>query len=1046
MTTNLPDVAEHSAAEAKHGTEMIGIRNNTERKWAEAGQRLSQQFLAVANQYTDTDSLLNNLVGEVQKFTGCAAVGIRVLNEKGGIPYEAYVGFPQSFYESESPLSIKTDRCMCINVIRGETDAKLPFYTPGGSFYINGTTRFLATVSEEEKGQTRNACNQAGYESVALVPIHLQNDVLALIHVADPRENMVPVEMVEVLEDLATHMGAAFKRVQAERALRESEQRYRQLLEAVTTYTYSVELENGVAVSSTHSPGYSAATGYTPEEFAADPDLWMNMIHPDDREMVRRYVADVLATENVLPIEHRIVHKGGTVRWVRDTVVQHYNDSAELVRYDGVVEDITERKQAEQALATAQSRLEHLVSSSPAVIYSCNTSGDYCATFVSKNVKKELGHEPHQFTEDPGFWVNHIHADDRQRVLDGLHYLHEHGYHTSEYRFRNKEGTYRQVCDAVRLVRAPESNVDEAVGYMIDITERKQAEEQIVRQNAIMTAVNEVFERALVCDSSEEVAQTCLVVAAKLTGSKFGFIGELNQAGLFDTIAMSDPGWDACKMPESDAMRLAKNMKIRGYHKAALRDGESRIVNDPASHPDGVGTPEGHPPITCFLGVPLKHGDETIGMIGLANKESGYGLTDKQAVETLSVSFVEALMHKEAEEALRQTEEELRQSQKLEAVGQLAGGVAHEFNNLLQAIGGYTKYAMEGLPPEGQPYRDLQQVEKAAGRAATLTRQLLGFGRRETLEPRDLRLNEVVTDVLKMLRPLIGEQIEVKTVLDGKVGTVHADPTLIEQILLNLCINARDAMPSGGALTIETRDLLLSDAYCKTHVDIKPGRHVQITVSDTGCGMAPEVVEHIFDPFYTTKEVGKGTGLGLAMVYGVVKQHGGDIHVYSEPGLGTNFKVFLPTVQKAVCSDDGEGSETVPGGTETILVAEDEPLVRDLAVRILTDAGYSVLPASDGEEALYVFQTNANTISLALLDLVMPKMNGRMVYQGIQTLNPETKVLFCSGYDADANCGGFVAREGLQCVKKPFDSNELLRSVRETLDAEPACQTIQTTG
>ena len=237
MTTNLPDVAEHNAAEAKHGTEMIGIRNNTERKWAEAGERLSRQFLAIANQHTDMVPLLNDLVAKVQKFTGCAAVGIRVLNEKGDIPYEAHVGFPQSFYESESPLSSKTDRCMCINVIRGETDAKLPFYTPGGSFYINGTTRFLATVSEEEKGQTRNTCNQVGYESVALVPIRLRNHNLALIHVADPRENMAPVEMVETLEKISPQMATALRRVQAEESLRESEQRYRQLLAAVTAYT-----------------------------------------------------------------------------------------------------------------------------------------------------------------------------------------------------------------------------------------------------------------------------------------------------------------------------------------------------------------------------------------------------------------------------------------------------------------------------------------------------------------------------------------------------------------------------------------------------------------------------------------------------------------------------------------------------------------------------------------------------------------------------------------------------------------------------------------
>ena len=670
-------------------------------------------------------------------------------------------------------------------------------------------------------------------------------------------------------------------------------------------------------MSTRHGAGCLATTGYSPEDYAADPDLWINVVHPDDCERVQRHLAKVLAAENVPPIEHRILHKDATIRWVRDTIVQHCDEAGSLVRYDGVIEEVTERKQAE---------------------------------------------------------------------------------------------------------------------------------EELKRNNAIMTAVKEVFERALVCDSSEEVAQTCLVVAEKLTGSKFGFIGELNQAGLFDTIAMSDPGWDACKMPESDAMRLTENMKIRGYHKAALRDGESRIVNDPASHPDRVGIPEGHPPITCFLGVPLKYGDETIGMIGLANKESGYDLTDKQAVETLCVSFVEALMHKEAEEALRNKAEELRQAQKMEAVGGLAGGIAHEFNNLLQAIDGYTNYAMEGLSAEEQRYQDLQQVRKATDRAATLTRQLLGFSRRQVLRRKNVDPNHVVADLTKLVRPVIGEHIQLELSLADNVGTVYADPGELQQVLLNLSLNARDAMPTGGTLFLKTENRVLSEAFCEHHPDASPGRYVVLSITDTGRGIPPEVKEHIFEPFFTTKEVGDGTGLGLATVYGIVQQHEGVIRVYSELGKGTTFKVYLPTADVAADTESSEQATAPPGGTETILVAEDEPMVRDIAKRILENAGYTVLTANDGEEALQAFDANRNNISLVLLDAVMPRLNGHEVYRRIRAENPEVKVVFCTGYDPETAQSTFIMKENLRLVQKPFGPDTLLCTLREVLDMEEPCQVAQTTG
>jgi PAS domain S-box-containing protein len=391
-----------------------------------------------------------------------------------------------------------------------------------------------------------------------------------------------------------------------------------------------------------------------------------------------------------------------------------------------------------------------------------------------------------------------------------------------------------------------------------------------------------------------------------------------------------------------------------------------------------------------------------------------------------------------AEEALKSKEAQFYQAQKLESLGQLAGGVAHEFNNLLQAIQGYTKFAIKGLAEDDQRCEDLHQVLKASERAATLTRQLLGFSRREVVQAANLDPTELVRELLKLLRPLIGEDIELNAKLSHNVGLVYGDPTLLQQMLMNLCVNARDAMPEGGSLVIACEAVTLNEAYADANLAIAPGRYVLFSVSDTGCGMTSHVREQIFEPFFTTKEIGKGTGLGLAMVYGVVRQHQGGIHVYSELGLGTTFKVYLPvsnsSVEAMVADRD---DDTAPGGHETILLAEDEPLVRHVAVRILSEAGYRVLAACDGEEAVRLFSENADDITLAILDVVMPKLNGRMVYQAIKCLKPDVNVIFCSGYDAETNCGDFAANEELQLIRKPFDPSALLRMVRTACDANP---------
>jgi signal transduction histidine kinase/ActR/RegA family two-component response regulator len=423
-----------------------------------------------------------------------------------------------------------------------------------------------------------------------------------------------------------------------------------------------------------------------------------------------------------------------------------------------------------------------------------------------------------------------------------------------------------------------------------------------------------------------------------------------------------------------------------------------------------------------------------------ARTEHAHELVEAEVQERTRELEEEIAERKRAEAELVQRDEQLRQSQKLEVVGSLAGGIAHEFNNLLQAIRGYTKYGMEGLLPADQRYQDLNQVLNAAERATVLTRQLLGFSRRQVLERAVCDPQEIATDLLKLLRPVIGEHIELEVSLAADASQVYADRGLLQQMLLNLCINARDAMPDGGRLTLKTERVKFNKKYCEHHPSVTPGSYVLFSVADTGSGMPPEVQARIFEPFFTTKEVGRGTGLGLAMVYGVVQQHEGLINVYSEVGLGTTFKIYLPISNLADRAPEQEEVAPVTGGKETILVAEDEPMVRDLAVRILTGAGYSVLVAADGAEAVNLFDLHLDVISLALLDAVMPKLTGHEVFDHLKLVNPSLPVIFCSGYDPDMRQIQSLIKKGMNLVQKPYDPDILLRTVREALDARHLLQ------
>jgi GAF domain-containing protein/CheY-like chemotaxis protein len=475
--------------------------------------------------------------------------------------------------------------------------------------------------------------------------------------------------------------------------------------------------------------------------------------------------------------------------------------------------------------------------------------------------------------------------------------------------------------------------------------------------------------------------------------------------------------------------------------------GEPLMVSDPAS--DSRLLPAHREAwrrlgFRAYLGVPVKIGARVVGVLSIQTRRAEeFSSEDLTAATAFASQAAVALENsrllqetRRAYEELAQTQGQLTQAQRMEAVGQLAGGIAHDFNNLLTVIMGRSELLLNCLKPADPIRQGIELVQKAAGRAVDLTRQLLAFSRKQVLQPTSLDLNGIITNLEQMLRRVIGEDISLVTTLDPALGHVRADPSQIEQVIMNLVVNARDAMPQGGRLSIETSHVDLDAAYVQRHAGAHPGPHVRLAVGDTGVGMPSEVQAHIFEPFFTTKDPGQGTGLGLATVYGIVKQSEGYIEVDTEPGRGTTFRIYLPRVDEAPAPARPTAALTqVPHGTETILLVEDEEEVRTLARDVLRANGYTVLDTPHGGEALLACERHAGPIELLMTDVVMPQMSGRELAERLAPLRPEMKVLYMSGYTDDAVVRHGVLSLGTAFLQKPFMPNTVARKVREVLDA-----------
>jgi len=751
-------------------------------------------------------------------------------------------------------------------------------------------------------------------------------------------------------------------------------------------------------------------------------------INPEYRERLRKTIEGVFKTG--APARCEVMGRGARRQGsLYATIILPIKRGTEVAEVALFATDVTERGLALAGL----SWLAAILHSSQDAIIGKTTDG--IITSWNPAAEKLYGYSAEEMLGKP---ISLLLPKDREDEVAGLIERVSRGEEVGTFETvrRRKDGRLVDVSVALSPIRNAEGRICGVSTIARDITERKRERERIARLKDVLRAIGDVTQAII----REKDRETMMRGVCKALNSAYpvvtivvvddeGRISGAWEAGLGDEFSVLQERLAAGSLPE-----CLKN---------GLANPGVQVLDHRVTHAD-CPFPRAYRERPAVV-VRLEHAGNVHGVLCTSFPSGIFSTEGEHALLREIASDVAFGLHsirveeegKRAEEMLRSSEEQLRQSRRLEAIGRLAGGVAHDFNNLLMAMMGYCDLVAKDLKPDDPRSKDMAQAKVCGERAITLTRQLLAFSRKQTLQPRLLDLNEVVANLDKMLRRLIGEDIDLLTVPAPGLWRVKADPGQIEQVIVNLVVNARDAMPDGGKLTIETANVELEESYTKGHVGTARGPHVMLAVTDTGAGMDAETVGHIFEPFFTTKAAGRGTGLGLSTVYGIVKQSGGNIWCYSEPGKGTTFKIYLPREEAEPAPEvERDVTQARQGEGEHVVLVEDEAVVRRLLVRMIEGLNYEVTAAADGAEALLAVEKMGVKPDLLITDVILPGMSGVEMTERMRKTWPGLKVLYMSGYTDNAIVHQGVLDAGTPFIQKPFNAHDLAVKIREQLDSE----------
>ena len=818
--------------------------------------------------------------------------------------------------------------------------------------------------------------------------------------------------------------------------LRASRVQFRDLVESSSDWVWEVDRDGRYTYV---SPRVRDVLGREPDDLIGTTPF--DIMPPAEADRVAAIFQDIVnRAEPFSRLENVCLHADGR-EVVTETVGMpvHGPDGA-LIGYRGVDRDITERKRTEQALRGSEEKFRSLSESAPVGIWHTDSAGRVLYTnkrwreITGLTLAESLG---------PG-WSNALHPDDLERIIEEWSRCvsEEKGW-SGEFRFISTSGEVRWVLTNTAPIRSETGQVIGHVGSNEDITERKRAEEALARRAEFERLVSEVSSDFVRSGPSETDAGIDRALAA------IGAFTEADRAYVFlfkDGAVRMDNTHEWCAEGVEPQVESLKDIPLGEelpWFAERIRTREVVHVPDVAALPSEARLEREHfesQGIQSLIVVPMALGDRHIGFLGFDAVRSRRSWTDddQALLRLVGEIFIHSIERKRAEAERGRLEEQLRQAQKMEAVGQLAGGIAHDFNNILTIVKGNAELLKMGLPSTGDQAEFADEVIKGANRAADLIRQLLAFARKGKWQVVPVDIHNTIAQTVNMLAHSIDRRIDIRMELHASPSTVMGDPTQLQNALLNLGVNARDAMADGGVLTYATRNVTLAEADSNEHpYELTSGNFLEICVTDTGVGMDEQTQERVFEPFFTTKEVGKGTGLGLAGVYGCVKSHDGSISVASEPGRGATFAILLPLAPAGVATEGRTAPrDDLVRGTGHVLVLDDERGVRNFARAVLQDLGYTVWTCADGAEGLDYYRRHYQEIDLVILDLIMPRMNGRDVFSQMKKINPHVRALISSGFSHSEATRRMLDAGALALLNKPFEVTELSRAVAEHIQGD----------